>query len=201
HILIYILTRCMIDIGTLRKPLRQWESNEVIEFLKGIITDYEKEIFLHNNLTGSRLMDFCCMDFLVHILRISESSAVKVMSVLRPYLDEVEDTQNITRREYRFVLRRRHKKSKTQNRKSRRRLAGDQSRENMPDKEIRERKDTTKQTKSHDRKSEIERHLSGDDSPLNSELKTMIEDESPRLRSCSTQNDRTLMEFLSSENT
>uniref|UniRef100_A0A7I4YPA9 Skp1 domain-containing protein n=1 Tax=Haemonchus contortus TaxID=6289 RepID=A0A7I4YPA9_HAECO len=67
----------MIDIGTLRKPLRQWELNEVIEFLKGIITDYEKEIFLHNNLTGSRLKDFCCMDFLVHILRISESSAVK----------------------------------------------------------------------------------------------------------------------------
>uniref|UniRef100_A0A7I4YPV1 V2 n=1 Tax=Haemonchus contortus TaxID=6289 RepID=A0A7I4YPV1_HAECO len=142
----YIFTRCMIDIGTLRKPLRQWELDEVIEFLKGIITDYEKEVFLHNNLTGSRLMDFCCMHLLVYVLRISESSAAKVMSVLRPYLDEIEDTHNITRREYCFVLRRRHKKS-TRDKKSRRRLGEDQSLENVPNKEIREKEGCNKENK------------------------------------------------------
>ncbi|KAK6047122.1 hypothetical protein COOONC_15373 [Cooperia oncophora] len=109
-----------VDIRTLRKPLRQWELDEVTAFLQGIITDDERELFVHNNLTGSRLKDFCCMDFLVHVLRISESSAAKVTSVLRPYLDEMEDTHCITRREYRFLPRRRHKNSTLlKNRKTR----------------------------------------------------------------------------------
>ncbi|KAK6012369.1 hypothetical protein OSTOST_22485, partial [Ostertagia ostertagi] len=194
-------TRCMVDIGTLRKPLRQWELEEVTAFLEGIITDYEKEVFVHNNLNGSRLKDFCCMDFLVHILRISESSAAKVMSVLRPYLDEMEDTHSITRHEYRYLPRKRHRNSRRKNKKSRGKSAEDQSQDIVSGIESRESRARMK-TELNRKNVKNERHSSGDDRTIdNPELKTMLEEESPLARSCSTQNDDTLIEHFSIENT
>ncbi|KJH41353.1 hypothetical protein DICVIV_12674 [Dictyocaulus viviparus] len=58
-------------------------------------------------MSGSRMKDFCCYDFLVYIVRLSECSAVKVLNVLRPYLDEMENvnTTIIPHSEYQFSSR------------------------------------------------------------------------------------------------
>ncbi|VDM57746.1 unnamed protein product [Angiostrongylus costaricensis] len=52
-------------------------------------------------MTGTRLKDFCCFDFLVHVVRLSECSAIKVLDVLRPYLNEMERA-DIPRPEYQY---------------------------------------------------------------------------------------------------
>ncbi|WKY07968.1 hypothetical protein Q1695_007454 [Nippostrongylus brasiliensis] len=102
----------MVDLRTLQKPLRSWETEEVTAFLKGLITVDEEEIFLHNKVSGSRLKDFCCSDFLVHVLHLNEASATKVMNVLQPYLDEMEDPLCIPKEEYCFIPRKRFKFSR-----------------------------------------------------------------------------------------
>uniref|UniRef100_A0A0K0DFX9 MazG domain-containing protein n=1 Tax=Angiostrongylus cantonensis TaxID=6313 RepID=A0A0K0DFX9_ANGCA len=92
-----------VDIHTIKKPFRQWNTEEVITFLKDLITDVEAEQLMHNKMTGSRMKDFCCFDFLVHVVRLSECSAIKVLDVLQPYLNEMERVE-IPRAEYQYSL-------------------------------------------------------------------------------------------------
>ncbi|EYB95811.1 hypothetical protein Y032_0155g3032 [Ancylostoma ceylanicum] len=81
----------MVEIGVLKKPLRQWTAQEVAAALNGVITRDEEERILHNDMRGNVVKDFCCVDFLIYVLHLSRDTAIKIMEILQPFLDESED--------------------------------------------------------------------------------------------------------------
>ncbi|KAK6746619.1 hypothetical protein RB195_000100 [Necator americanus] len=83
----------MVELEVLKKPFRQWTAEEVTGVLNGVITQDEEQRMLHNDIKGCVVKDFCCVDFLIYVLHLSKSTAIKVMEVLQPYMDEYEDEE------------------------------------------------------------------------------------------------------------
>ncbi|KAL6738013.1 hypothetical protein Aduo_011609 [Ancylostoma duodenale] len=42
-------------------------------------------------MRGSVMKDFCCVDFLIYVLHLSRDTAIKIMEIMQPLLDESED--------------------------------------------------------------------------------------------------------------
>ncbi|KAK6746618.1 hypothetical protein RB195_000100 [Necator americanus] len=82
-----------VELEVLKKPFRQWTAEEVTGVLNGVITQDEEQRMLHNDIKGCVVKDFCCVDFLIYVLHLSKSTAIKVMEVLQPYMDEYEDEE------------------------------------------------------------------------------------------------------------